>query len=184
MALGASVSRAIWFTYSIMVNSFTEAGVFNGTERVKILISLGAMPWSFKLRFLESLWWRERLADESFEAEKTHSIQTARPSLGRSVPRTTHRLVGLSKTHRINLTWVPGFTGMEGNENADKMVLEGGNIAFLGLKHKYVLGIPVRHVKNNMHDWNSANKNDAGERSLGMGSHGPFRTVNYSRRQV
>ena len=74
-------------------------------------------------------------------------------------PKITSRLVwecrealtALSESHLVCLTWVPGHTGIQGNERADQLARQASSQTFVGPEP--VLPIPYSMVKTAIRDW-------------------------------
>src|SRR5690606_7691002 len=63
-------------------------------------------------------------------------------------------LKSLAEQNKLQLIWVPGHRGHEGNEKADKLAKKGSDTPFVGPEP--ACAIPWTNVKTNVHQWAEA----------------------------
>jgi hypothetical protein len=135
----------VWYTYGSKTNKGTDAGVYGwGLRR----------GHSFILVFHTTVLQIEIYTIEAYIMENTEKRYTWRIQINSNLVWDCHQsLVKLAENNRIQLVWVPGHTGIDGDERAVELVRQGSSHAVIGPEPMLLISAKV--AREVIREWTS-----------------------------
>ena len=142
------------------MNGKAGAGIYGHSPRVKISLSLGQYATVYQAEIAAiTACVRENLTrgysnkhiyicSDSQAALKALSKAEVRSAITLECKNALDRL---SLSNKVSLIWMPGHTGIEGNEEADNLAREGSKMTFIGPEP--VFGIAQSTAKTFIRKW-------------------------------
>ncbi|MBZ5796184.1 RNAse HI domain-containing protein, partial [Burkholderia contaminans] len=152
--------RVTWYTDGSKTQQGTGAGIYNETEKLQYSIPLGKYTSVFQAEVYAILHCAKENITRSYTNKRIDILSDSQAALKAITnPKVTSRLVWecqreltrLADHNKVTLTWVPGHTGIEGNEKADELARQGSSTPFTGAEP--ALGIPKSIVRGQIGEW-------------------------------
>lgn len=136
------------------------AGIYGGIPNTNVAYSVGKLATIFQAEVYAIEMCARRLAEWSLEKKSIKIFsdsQAALKALGSKL--STSKLVWncqetlshLGQRNRVELIWIPGHSGVGGNEHADALARRGSAMNFMGPEP--VIGISIDMVKKAITSW-------------------------------
>lgn len=149
-----------WYTDGSKTNAGVGAGVYSCNPKTEVSYRLGKFATVFQAEIFAIEMCATRLVERQV-AHKSINIfcdsQGALKALGSNrcksklVWNCQQTLTYLGRSNRVNLVWIPGHSGIPGNERADSLAKKGAADNFTGPEP--VLGISLNMAKNTIQGW-------------------------------
>lgn len=149
-----------WFTDGSKTPEGTGAGVYSCNPEVRISSSLGSNATIFQAE-VHAIELCVRKLEQTHPKRRSIKIfsdsQAALKALGsyrcnsKTIRSCQETLTQLGRSNKVTLVWIPGHSGMEGNETADSLAREGAGSSFIGPEP--ALGIASSTAKASILAW-------------------------------
>ena len=136
------------------------AGIYNCTDNVEVLLPLGHNTSVFQAEVyaiaqcakMENLLHRNNssIAICSDSLSAIQAVSAAKVTTG-TVADAMQALKTLAIYNSVRLVWVPGHSGVEGNERADLLAKEAASTPFIGPEPS--LGISTTTLRSSLYNW-------------------------------
>jgi len=152
--------KLVWYTDGSKMDSGSGAGIYGLNPRVNWFASLGQYTTVFQAEIHAiELCLRENLRrgyankDITIFTDSQASIKALACSKisSKLVWNCLQHLLNLANHNRVTLAWVPGHSGVTGNENADSLARRGSEKPFIGPEP--VFGITKTSVRGCLKKW-------------------------------
>ena len=158
---------------SKMENGQVGAGVFG--PRTKLAIPMGGYPSIFQAETYAITACVAHCLLRTYNNAKIYILSDSRAILqaldshtfeSKLVWECMMLLNSLGRTNKVTLMWVPGHTGVHGNDMADHLAKEGGKTSFIGPQP--FCGFPKSHQTLMLKNWENKRKQEVWESTLGQ----------------
>lgn len=150
----------IWFTDGSKQERGSGAGVYGERPKVSISIPLGKHATVFQTEIYALLWCIEENIRRTYKNKQILIITDSQAALkalltcktsSRLVDECLQRITELAEHNRVKLVWVPGHSGIPGNEKADELARQGSNANMIGPEPS--VGIPRCSTRRVTGEW-------------------------------
>ena len=147
-----------WFTDASKINSNTGIGIYG--PRCRVRKALGESTSVFQgeitaIQYCASINLNKRLKGATINifSDSQAALKALRSFTceSRSVSDCLDTLNALGRSNKVNLIWVPGHEGIEGNEKADELAKKGATNPFVGPEP--FCGVPKSHFTLKIRHW-------------------------------
>ena len=150
----------VWFTDGSKMLQGAGAGICGLRPRAKISIPLGIYATVFQAEVLAISECARRMTDKGYSGKRILICSDSQAALNaiqkyeirsRTVWECIQNLLTLARRNSIELEWVRGHAGIEGNEAADRLARAGSETHIIGPEP--VLGITKNNIRNAVSEW-------------------------------
>lgn len=159
-SISSKIRGSIWYTDGSKTDEGTGAGIFSETENVGLSFSLGTYTTVFQAEMYAILQCVAMNNLRAYENRRINILTDSQASLKALMsPKVTSRLVWecrqeleeLAERNSVTLFWVPGHTGIDGNEKADELARNGSSTLYFGPEP--ALGVPKTIIRGQVREW-------------------------------
>ena len=147
-----------WFTDASKINGNTGIGIYGPNCRIRKALGQSTSVFQGELIAIQqcaSINLNKGLkgANINICSDSQAALKALRAFTyeSRSVSECLDTLTALAKSNKVNLIWVPGHEGIEGNEKADELAKKGANCPFVGPEP--FNGVPKSHKTTKIKHW-------------------------------
>ena len=150
----------IWYTDGSKTDEGTGAGIFGEKPKHEMSHPLGRHATVFQTEIFAILECARENIRRAYTNKQILIITDSQAALrALSNPRVTSKLVWeclielktLGDRNSVRLIWVPGHTGIPGNEKADELARKGSTAPYIGPEP--ALGVPKSTIRSEIRDW-------------------------------
>lgn len=131
----------VWYTDGSLMEGVSGAGVFCESSGKKRTFPLGMFASIFQSEIFAILQAADLSSEEAVQGQKITICSDSQAAIKALASHTTKShlvweckkaLNTLARQTEVEIIWVPGHNGVEGNETADELAREGANCTFTG----------------------------------------------------
>ncbi|KAJ8914109.1 hypothetical protein NQ315_014306 [Exocentrus adspersus] len=152
-----------WYTDGTKTEQGTGAGIYNGMRKIELSLPLGRYTSVFQVEVYAVLQCARENNLRAYRNNRINILTDSQAALkGLRNHKVTSRLLrecwkelsDLARHNRVVLLWVPGHSGIKGNEKADELARKGLLASYISPEP--VVGVSKTMVRSQVKEWVNA----------------------------
>ncbi|KAJ8914612.1 hypothetical protein NQ315_015349 [Exocentrus adspersus] len=152
-----------WYTDGSKTEQGTGAGIYSGMRKIELSLPLGRYTSVFQAEVYALLQCARENNLRAYRNKRINILTDSQAALkGLWNHKVTSRLLwecweelsDLARHNRVVLLWVPGHSGIKGNEKADELARKGSSASYIGPKP--AVGVSKTMVRSQVKEWVNA----------------------------